>query len=360
MAHSTASTLHRHTRNPHSGISLVAAVASAATFGTSGTLARPLLDAGWSPGAAVALRTGCAGLLLAPLAWRSMRGNLGSVLSAWRRVVAFGALGVIGAQLFYFAAVERLPVGIAILIEFLGPVLLVVATSARRRRLPPRTTVIGAAVSVGGLALVLDLTGDGRLDALGVVFALIAATGIAGYFHVAGRPGGDVAPVALASAGLLFGAVGLAVAGVIGVVPFSASTLDVDLFGSASPWWVPMGLIVVVSTAFPYATGVFAAERLGATVASFVALLEVVFAVVAAWVLLGEVPRPIQGVGGLLVLVGVALVRLEGRTGSPLPLEVVDERPGLGTDLVRDEGLPVDVERRLVDADVVVGCLTDR
>lgn len=322
--------MNAHARTAHPGVSLVAAVASAATFGTSGTLARPLLEAGWSPGAAVALRTGLAGLVLAPLGWRAMNGNVAAVMRAWRRVIAFGLLGVVGAQLFYFAAVERLPIGVAILIEFLGPVLLVIATSVRRRRLPPATTSIGAFVSVAGLMLVLDLTGDGSLDPLGVIFALIAATGIAGYFHVAGRPGGDLAPVALASAGLLVGSVGLGIAGATGVLPLSAGRTAVDLFGDVRPWWVPMLLIVFVSTAFPYATGVFAAERLGPTVASFVALLEVVFAVIAAWVLLGEVPRPIQGVGGVLVLAGVALVRLEGRASRVMPGHPADAEASKG------------------------------
>lgn len=109
----------------------------------------------------------------------------------------------------------------------------------------------------------------------------------------------------------------LVAAGLAGLVPFHLSTARVDLFGADAPWWVPMSVIVVVSTAFSYGTGVFAAEQLGARLASFVALLEALFAVLAAWVLLGERPTPIQGIGGVLIVAGVLLVRLEASSNRP-------------------------------------------
>lgn len=304
-----------HSKLQHPAAGLVLALASAASFGLSGTFARPLLDAGWSPGAAVALRTTAASVVLLPFAAWSARGRWRALLAAWPRLVAFGIVGVCGAQLCYFAAVERLPVGIAILIEFLGPVVLVVATSIGHRALPPRSTIIGAIVSIAGLVLVLDLTGTSSLDPIGVAIALTAAFCIAGYFHLAGTPIPDVSPIALATSGLVIGSILLGTLGAIGVLPFDATTVDVDLLGTMRPWWVPMAVIVLVSTAFAYSTGIVSVDLLGARIASFVALLEVLFAVVAAWVLLDEVPAAIQGLGGALILAGVALVRLEG-TGS--------------------------------------------
>lgn len=313
----------------HPAAGLVVAVLSAAAFGVSGTFARPLLEAGWTPGAAVALRTAAAGAVVLPAALWALRGRSRLLWRAWPRVLAFGAVGVAGAQLCYFAAVERLPVGIAILIEFLGPVLLVIATSLASRAVPPRLTIVGAVVAIGGLFLVLDLTGSSHLDPVGIGYALMAAVCAAGYFHLAGQVDDDpLPPVALAAGGLLTGAAILATAGLVGVLPFGASTADVDLFGTQRPWWVPMAVIVLVATSFAYVTGVVAATLLGARVASFVALLEVMFAVVAAWVLLDEVPVVIQGFGGLLILVGVALVRLEGApSADPIPLS--DESSGL-------------------------------
>jgi drug/metabolite transporter (DMT)-like permease len=296
----------------HPAAGLITALLSAATFGASGTFARPLLDAGWSPGAAVALRTGAAGAVLLPIAVAQLWGRFAVALRSWRRVVAFGLVGVTGAQFCYFAAVDRLPVGIALLIEYLGPVVLVIATSVARRTFPPRLTVAGAVVATAGLFFVLDLTGDGHLDPVGIAFAFTAALCVAGYFHLSAQPADDVPPVALAAGGLLVGAAALTLAGLVGALPFTANTHDVDLFGTVRPWWVPMAIIVLVATAFAYVTGIVAATRLGARVASFVGLFEVLFAVVLAWMLLDEVPTVIQGVGGVLILVGVVLVRAEG------------------------------------------------
>lgn len=299
-------------RGEHPATGLVLAFASASAFGASGTFARPLLEAGWSPGAAVALRTGAAGVVLAPLALRRLRSAGAIGREALRRLVVFGLVGVTGAQLCYFAAVELLPVGIALLIEYLGPVVLVVATSVSRRTVPPRSTVIGAVVATSGLFLVLDLTGEGGLDPLGIAFALAAAVCVAGYYHLSAQPDDGLPAVALASGGLLVGAAALTVAGTIGPLPFEATTADVDMFGTVRPWWVPMGIIVLIATAFAYATGIAAATRLGARVASFVGLFEVLFAVVLAWVLLDEQPTPVQAFGGAFIVAGVILVRLEG------------------------------------------------
>lgn len=310
--------MRRHADHPAAG--LVIALASAATFGASGTFARPLLDAGWSPGAAVALRTGAAGLVLAPAAWLRLRGSGRAAVRSWRRLVIFGLAGVAGAQLCYFAAVDRLPVGIALLIEYLGPVILVVATSAARRSLPQRSTIIGAVVATSGLFFVLDPGGEGDLDPVGILFALTAAVCVAAYYHLSAQPDDGLPPVALASGGLLVGAAALVSAGVLGILPFEATAADVDLFGTTRPWWVPMAVIVLVATAFAYVTGIVAAGRLGARVASFVGLFEVLFAVVLAWVLLDEVPTVVQAFGGALIVAGVILVRLES---TPAPVSEV-------------------------------------
>ena len=100
------------------------------------------------------------------------------------------------------------------------------------------------------------------------------------------------------------------------MIPFDAVSGDVELLGRAVPWFVPMGVVVVVSTAFAYATGVFGATRLGARVASFVGLVEVLFAVLLSWILLGEAPTVIQALGGGLIVTGVVLVRSGDRSAD--------------------------------------------
>ena len=84
-----------------------------------------------------------------------------------------------------------------------------------------------------------------------------------------------------------------------------------ELNGFSLPWWVAVLELGVIAAATPYVTGIMATRVLGAKLASFVGLSEVLFAVLFAWVLLGELPRPVQLVGGLFILAGVVAVRAE-------------------------------------------------
>ncbi|OUD86965.1 EamA-like transporter family protein [Clavibacter michiganensis subsp. michiganensis] len=120
----------------HLTTGLVLAIVAACSFGLSGAFVKPLLEAGWSPVAAVALRALVGGLILAPVALVQLRGDLRPVLRAWRRVLGMALVGVAGAQVMYFAAIERIPVGTAILIEFMAPLLLVAVAWAMTRRRP--------------------------------------------------------------------------------------------------------------------------------------------------------------------------------------------------------------------------------
>jgi drug/metabolite transporter (DMT)-like permease len=106
------------------------------------------------------------------------------------------------------------------------------------------------------------------------------------------------------------GAVALALAGVTGLVALSASTTDPTYRGTSVPWWLPVLALGVVTAAVAYVAGIEAARRLGPRLASFVALLEVLFGVVFAWLLLGQLPHLVQLLGGVLVLAGVVLVKL--------------------------------------------------
>ena len=302
----------RSGRLEHPATGLVLALASAAAFGGSGPFVKPLLEAGWSPSAAVAVRTGAAGLLLVPLALAAVRWQPRALSAAWREVLPYGLVAVAGTQLCYFAAIERLPVGVALLIEYLGPVLLVLHMWATTRHRPSPVTLVGAMVATGGLFFVLDLTGATNLDPIGVTWALGAAVCLACYFALSargGNGGGELPVLALTASGLLLGAVATAAVGAVGFFPLTASTGNVELFGSSVSWLVPMAVIVVVSTSFAYVSGVEAATRLGARLASFVGLAEVMFAVLLSWALLDETPTVVQALGGALILVGVVLVR---------------------------------------------------
>ena len=289
---------------------LLAAVLSAATFASSGPFAKALLATGWSPGSVVTARVGLAGLVLLGPALYAVRALRGVVRrSAWL-ILAFGLVAVAGCQVAYFNAVQRMPIGVALLLEYLGVVLVVLWVWARSRRTPTRATLIGVVLSLAGLVLVLDLTGSVRLDPVGVVWGLLAAVGLAVYFVVSAHGDTGLPPVALASFGMLAGAVALLGLAALGALPTATATAPIALGGVTLPWWLAIGELAVIAAATAYLLGAIGARRLGSTVASFVGLTEVLFAVVLAWLLLGELPTPVQLAGGVLILAGVGAVRV--------------------------------------------------
>ncbi|PPF53714.1 EamA family transporter [Clavibacter michiganensis] len=300
----------------HLTTGLVLAIVAAASFGLSGAFVKPLLAAGWSPVAAVTLRAVIGGLILAPVALVQLRGDLRPVLRAWRRVLGMAVVGVAGAQVLYFAAIERIPVGTAILIEFMAPLLLVAVAWVVTRRRPALPVLLGSVAAAGGLALVVAPSGGGALDPVGLLFAVGAMVGCAGYFAIAARGADGLPPVALAAAGLLVAAVLLGIVGVTGLVPFTGSTADVEVLGDVVPWWVPMLVVGVVATALAYGAGITSGSMLGSRLASFTGLLEVAAAGAWAWLLLGEALTALQLVGGLLIVAGIVAVRFDARADA--------------------------------------------
>lgn len=295
------------------------AMVSAATFGTSGALARGLLESGWSPAAAVTWRVAIGGLaLLLPSLWL-MRGRWHLMRRGWITMALFGLLAVAACQLAYFLAVERISVAVALLLEYLGIILVVGWLWLRHGQRPRPLTVLGSGLAICGLVLVLNVFGAVEVDLLGVLFGLLAAVGLAAYFLLSADESTGLPPLVLATGGLLIGAAALSLAGLVGLLPMRTSTVNVDLAGAAVPWWVAMACLGVVAAAIAYATGVAATRRLGSKVASFVGLTEVLFSFVWAWLLVSELPAVIQLLGSLLILAGVIVVKFDERPGDLHP-----------------------------------------
>ena len=306
-------------RSAATGLTL--ALLSAVTFASSGTFARSLIEAGWSAQAAVAARIGVAALVLAVPAVLSLRGkwhllrlNLGLV--GW-----FGILAVAGAQACFFNAVQYLPIGVALLLEYLGIILVVVWMWVAHGHRPRRLTVMGSVAAVVGLVFVLNLAGGASLDPVGVLWGLGAAVGLAAYFVLSARAASGLPPVVLASGGMAVGAAALIIVGLVGALPLHATFGEVNLAGHRVSWLVPVIGVSLVAAAFSYVAGIGAARILGARLASFVGLTEVVFAIVIAWLALGEIPTMVQLLGGVLIIAGVAMVRLGEASSVPEAVE---------------------------------------
>ena len=299
----------RHLQRSRAGLG--AAMFSSLAFSTSGALAKSLIDAGWSPAAAVAVRIGVAALVLAVPGWASMRGRWHVLRREGGLVAAYGLLAVAGAQLFYFHAITSLPVGVALMLEYMGIIGVVAWMWIRHGHRPRRLTLGGAAAALAGLALVLGVIGHVRLDLVGVLWGLAAAAGLATYFVVGSHSSDELPPMALASAGMGIGAGALLALGGAGALPLHATFGTVRFAGHRVSWLVPVAGLSLVAAVIAYVAGIAAARMLGAKLASFAGLAEVLFAVLIAWLLLGQLPTAMQFAGGALIVAGIALVRID-------------------------------------------------
>jgi len=243
-------------------------------------------------------------------------------------IVGYGLLAVTAAQLCFFQAVAVMDVGIALLIEYTAPIAVVLWLWLRRGERPGVRGIIGALVAFVGLILMLEIFTGSRIDPVGILWALGAMVGAATYFLLSGRGDTGLPPIALAGLGLLIGALGLSVAGVAGILPMTWTTQDVAYRFGTLPWFVPVLAVGVVATALAYVLGIVSTRRLGSRVASFVALSEVIAALLFGWLFLGQLPGLLQAFGGALVLVGVVLVKLGEPVADDVDPEAVPEPQG--------------------------------
>lgn len=291
------------------GAGIGLALVSAVSFGLAGALASPLLDAGWSAGSVVLVRIWLGALAVAPFGFSALRGRWRLLRANLPTMTVYGVVAVAGAQFCYFSAVRTMEVGPALLIEYTAPVAVVVWLWLRHAQRPGVLTVGGAAVAALGLLLVLDLFSGADVDVAGTAWALAAMVGAAAYFVISADDTSGLPPLVLAAGGLLLGGIATALLALVGALPLHASTAPVDYAGHEVAWWVPLVLLGLVTAAVAYVTGIAASRRLGSRLASFVALSEVVSAVLWAWALLGQLPGLVQLVGGVLILAGVVAVR---------------------------------------------------
>lgn len=302
------------------GSGLLLAVVSAAAFGSSGIFGSALLQAGWSPGAVALARIAVAAFVLAPLALLQLRGRWRLLSRSARMVVVYGLFGVAGCQVPFFFAIQSVQVGVAVLLEFMGAILVVGWLWARYRQRPRPPTVAGTAVAIAGLAMMAGVSGADGISSTGLMWGMLNAVSVAVYFLLSGGPaspgetaeaGGPLPPVVLSWAGMCVGAVILVVLGLVQAMPLAAGTGDVTILGRHMTWVAPVIEIGVAATAAGYATGIMAIRHLGPKLASFAGMSEVLFAALLAWAFLGQVPSGTQIAGGTLILAGVALVRAD-------------------------------------------------
>ncbi|MDL2078032.1 EamA family transporter [Streptomyces sp. GXMU-J15] len=291
------------------GVGLGLALVSALAFGGSGVAAKPLIEAGLDPLHVVWLRVAGAALVMLPLAVR----HRDLVRRRPALLAGFGLLGVAGVQAFYFASISRIPVGVALLVEYLAPALVLGWVRFVQRRPVTRAAALGVVLAVGGLACVVEVWAGLSFDVLGLLLALGAACCQVGYFVLSDQ-GADSAddapdPLGVIAYGLLVGAAVLTVIARPWSMEWSVLGESARMNGTPVAAALLLSWIVLIATVLAYVTGVVSVRRLSPQVAGVVACLEAVIATVLAWVLLGEHLSAPQIIGGAVVLLGAFIAQ---------------------------------------------------
>ncbi len=301
-----------HVRRPRLGYAMAAA--AAVLWGINGAVSKTILSTGLSSERLAQVRSlGAAAGLLAVLAVLAP-GRLRLTRRELPYLVVFGVVGLAFVQWFYFLAIHRLEIGVALLLEYLAPLL--VALWARFAYHEPvrRRIWVALALALAGLALIVNLFGGGAsLSTTGVTFALGGAFAYALYVLLAEHVVGGRDPVSLLAWGFLFTSVFWAVLVPWWSFPSHALTDSTSLHGHlhavALPVWVLALWMIVLGTIIPFFLLVSALRHLSATRVGIVAMLEPVAGALVAWAWLAEGLGGVQLAGAAVVLAAILLAQ---------------------------------------------------
>lgn len=254
-------------RNTTVSVAVASATVAMVSFQLGATFAKRLIPTIGSPGT-TALRLGLSALIVVVLQrpWRSIPSR-----AAWPVVLAYGvSLGAMNSV--FYLALKTIPLGIAVAIEFIGP--LAVAVAASRRRLDYVWVILAAT----GLSLLLPITRSSTaLDRTGVLYALAAGVGWALYI-VFGQKAGEVHGSGASTWGLMIAA--------LVTVPIGMADAGSHLFDRTV---LPLGLgVAIFSSALPYTLEMVALRRLSSRTFGMLMSFEPAIAAVAGVVLLRE------------------------------------------------------------------------
>jgi drug/metabolite transporter (DMT)-like permease len=295
-------------REPHPLLGYAMVLTAATLWAVNGAVSKVILDSGVSSlqlsevrstGAFVGLAVLLA--IVAPARLRVSRHEL-------PMLALFGIAGLAFVQWFYFVAIHRMSLAVALLIQYLAPLLVALVSRYVLHVEVRRRIWLALGLALVGLSFVLELWGGAALDGIGVGASLLAATSYALYILVAEREVGRRDAISLTTYGFLFASLFWAV-----VQPwwaFPGSVFDDSAPGAwGLPVWALMAWMVVLGTIVPFGLLVGSLSFIPATRASITAMTEPVAATVVAWLWLGEELGAAQLGGGALVLAGILLAQ---------------------------------------------------
>jgi drug/metabolite transporter (DMT)-like permease len=255
------------------------------------------------------IRTGGAFVLLFAIYFIFRRSELKATRDELPWLLAFGAVGVTFVQAFYFVAIERMYVGVALLIEFTAPIWILLFLRFVLKKHVPSSLWYAILLSFSGLLMITQIWNGLTLDQIGLIAAFIDAFALAGYFLIADRLGKTKSSAAITVWG--FGVSSALLFFVLPVwsYPTEVFTKDLALLGRFSeytlPGWVLILWIVVMGTIAPYLFVVSGLKLMSASTASIFGMIEPVLAGMFAWWWLSESLNGIQLIGCVVVIVGI-------------------------------------------------------
>lgn len=307
-------------RNARLGYVLV--ITAAVLFGINGGLSRVAMGSGLSPESFTTVRVTGATLVFVAYAACFRRSALRRPKgSAFVLVIALGLVGVAALQLTYNVAIDRLPLGVALLIEYLAPVLVVLWVRFVRKEPVRGRMWLAVGLAVAGLAVVSRAWNGLTFDGLGVVMALLAAVCFASYFLLGEHNVGFDDPLRVILWAFVVATVAMNLVEPIWAMPSveASTSLIGRLDGHSANPWVVIAIIVVLGTVVPFFLEILALRHLPATIVTVVAMLEPVIANVLGWAWFRESLTPVQVLGAIAVLAGIVLAQTSRKVETVLP-----------------------------------------
>jgi len=238
-------------------------------------------------------------------------------------LIAFGVFGFAAVNLFYFLAIQRLNVGIALIIEFTAPIWIALWMRFIQKKVVSKLMWWGLVIGLTGLVLIAQIWRGSTLDGLGVLFAVLDAFALALYFLVGEKLVGIKSSEATMAWGLGVSSAFFAIIQPWWTFPFEQLQSVIQLTGRLSEISVPTYYLVlwviIFGTAIPYFLVLTGLRGLSAATTSAIGMSEPVFGGIFAWIFLYEKLNFIQSVGAIVVLVGIYLAnraRLDVKDGA--------------------------------------------
>lgn len=291
-------------------VGLWLALGAAMAMGSAAAALKAMGSTGLPAVNVVQARTLVGGVALMAVALVVRRGRVRVARRDWWLVGAYGLVSLAANQVVFTMSLSRLPVGVALLLEYLAPAL--VALWVRFVRCEPVSGLVwvGIVGTLLGLGMVGRVWAGFALDGVGFVLGLLAAATMAARFVLADRGLRRHDPLVLAAWGTAVSAGALQLTGVVAPFPVDALAWEVDLNGAGVPMAMLVAWVGLVGTAVGVLLAVAAQRLLTPTSVSLVLTLEVVVGAGLAYWLLGEVPLAVQVLGGVVMLAGVAVAQV--------------------------------------------------